>query len=487
MLSYVQGMLKSDSPQVIYKSDTHASKILQGLHESYQNGKFCDVTLIVEGKEVKAHKVVLSSFSLYFKGLFDSCWKENEQERIVIEDLDERTLKCLMNFIYSGELLMNTTNVLNLLAAADFLQLAFVKESCGVYLKTLVNDENCVAMLFIANKFNAMELENHLLKYAARHFYKVSQSDDFMELPVKQLVRLLQSESLVVDKGEDFLPSVAEQENVILDSVLIYVSHRSKESQPALIKELLQNVRLLLLSYSCLDNLQSNVHLSNSPEARKLVAQAMNNLSKTHPDKVPVEIPELWAKRREATTVLEKSCQTHCRINRVGPEQSTFNDSLLASGSDTYLNGMKIWIRLWDGRPVIGGLQTFYSNGQTSLYGGQDDESDIKEFHLEQGERIVKVDVSSGWMIDRFIFYTNKGKVLGPYGGPGGSLCTVKPKGSFGFLAFIRGTVVMAQEKLGVIKMSLVWREFLIDINSESYAMGDEEPDSYPDHWLHQM
>ncbi len=32
----------------------------------------------------------------------------------------------------------------------------------------------------------------------------------------------------------------------------------------------------------------------------------------------------------------------------------------------------------------------------------------MNEFHLEDEERIIRVDVASGWMIDKLTFYTNK-------------------------------------------------------------------------------
>ena len=138
----------------------------------------------------------------------------------------------LTDFAGSGQLEVNTSNVLNLLAAADFLQLNFVKKSCCLYLKRLVNHENCLPMLVLANKFNAGELESHLVQYVSRYFHQISQLEDFFELPVEVLIRLLQSGCLVVDKGQDFLPSVAEQERVVLETVLLYASHQSKKGKP---------------------------------------------------------------------------------------------------------------------------------------------------------------------------------------------------------------------------------------------------------------
>ena len=129
---------------------------------------------------------------------------------------------------------------------------------------------------------------------------------------------------------------------------------------------------------------------------------------------------------------------------------------------------MKLWIRRWDGRPVLGGLKIFYNhNGdQETMMGSDSDQSEHHEFHLEKNERIVKVDVNSGWMIDRLSFYTNKKdengdpKCYGPYGGDGGGFYTETPPGSYGFLAGISAAVVYSQGEEGITRLQFAWRAF---------------------------
>ena len=466
----LESMLKEDSPQErqeVYKSDDHSSQLLQGLWENYQEGRFCDVTLVTDGKQIKAHKIVLASFSLYFKALFDSRqWQGQDEGSVLIPDINEPMLRTILNFAYSGQLEVNTSNVLNVLVAADFLQLPsdFVKKSCGVFLKRLVNHENRLAMLLFANRFNAGELESHLVQYVSRYFYQISQLEDFFELPVEVLIRLLQSECLVVDKGQDFLPSVAEQEKVVLETVLLYASHQSKEGKPELLVELLKNVRLLLLTPSDLDNLQSSADIFKYPEAKSLITHALNSREDG------AGMPELWSQPRKSTKMSESHCNTHA-CGYIRPEQSIFDHrGSVGESCDVYLKGMKLWIRQWDGRSVIGGLQTFYSNGESSLNGGDDATSEVEEFQLEDSERIVKVQVNSGWLVDHLEFHTNKDRILGPYGGPGGNSYTEEPRGLFGYLAYIKGAVVFTQGKLGITSLRLVWRQFQLDCSDSDHG-----------------
>ena len=136
---------------------------------------------------------------------------------------------------------------------------------------------------------------------------------------------------------------------------------------------------------------------------------------------------------------------------------------------------MKLWIRRWhgNGTPILGGLKIFYNHDgdQEIMMGSDSDQSEHHEFHLEKNERIVKVDVNSGCMIDRLSFYTNKKdengdpKCYGPYGGNGGRLYTETPPWSHGFLAGISATDLRGE---GINRLQFAWRTYVLP--------GDPEP-----------
>ncbi|PNJ88668.1 ZBTB9 isoform 1, partial [Pongo abelii] len=44
----------------------HSSSLLESLNRHRLEGKFCDVSLLVQGRELRAHKAVLAAASPYF-------------------------------------------------------------------------------------------------------------------------------------------------------------------------------------------------------------------------------------------------------------------------------------------------------------------------------------------------------------------------------------------------------------------------------------
>lgn len=54
------------APLYVYESKVHCANVLLSLEEQRRQGILCDVTILVEGREVRAHRAVLAASSRYF-------------------------------------------------------------------------------------------------------------------------------------------------------------------------------------------------------------------------------------------------------------------------------------------------------------------------------------------------------------------------------------------------------------------------------------
>lgn len=54
------------APVYVYESKVHCANVLLSLEEQRRQGILCDVTILVEGREVRAHRAVLAASSRYF-------------------------------------------------------------------------------------------------------------------------------------------------------------------------------------------------------------------------------------------------------------------------------------------------------------------------------------------------------------------------------------------------------------------------------------
>ncbi|KXH62186.1 BTB/POZ domain-containing protein [Colletotrichum salicis] len=66
-------------------------------------GRLSDFKLICQGKEIHAHKTMLASHSKYFETLFNSGFKvENRDGVVVFEDVESELMRHLLDYFYKG-------------------------------------------------------------------------------------------------------------------------------------------------------------------------------------------------------------------------------------------------------------------------------------------------------------------------------------------------------------------------------------------------
>lgn len=71
---------KAAAPLYVYESTVHCANLLLSLEEQRQQGILCDVTILVEGREMRAHRTVLAASSHYFLQALGHTGSQREAE-----------------------------------------------------------------------------------------------------------------------------------------------------------------------------------------------------------------------------------------------------------------------------------------------------------------------------------------------------------------------------------------------------------------------
>lgn len=90
-------------------------------------GCFCDVTLACEGRTIRAHRVVLCACSTYFDQLLTNCSTEKDPI-IIMRDAKFDDVKCLIEFMYKGEINVEHGSLASLLKTAEELRIKGLAE-----------------------------------------------------------------------------------------------------------------------------------------------------------------------------------------------------------------------------------------------------------------------------------------------------------------------------------------------------------------------
>ncbi|WKX94003.1 hypothetical protein Q1695_011344 [Nippostrongylus brasiliensis] len=160
-------------------------EILSKLASFREFDKFCDV--ILEGDSssndkseptsstsVRAHKLVLAAASPYFRETLsnDCCTKQTTTNkiRIVVDDIDGKTLRVLVDYMYTGRLDIDEKNVKALFGAAEILELDSVRSECTSYLIGHLGLSNWMETAAFAKTHNCTKLDDAAVLFARQHF-----------------------------------------------------------------------------------------------------------------------------------------------------------------------------------------------------------------------------------------------------------------------------------------------------------------------------
>lgn len=113
--------------QFCLKWNNYSSNMVRTFGQMIMDQDFVDVTLACEGSAIKAHKVVLSACSDYFKELFlaNPC----KHPIVILKDMKMDDLKAIVDFMYKGEVNVFNHQLAALLKTAHILKVKGLTES----------------------------------------------------------------------------------------------------------------------------------------------------------------------------------------------------------------------------------------------------------------------------------------------------------------------------------------------------------------------
>lgn len=100
--------------------DKHSSNLINTFNDLILNESLTDVTLACDGVMLKAHKIVLSANSNYFRDLFiaNPC----KHPIVIMKDIKIEDLKAIIDFMYKGEVNIFSAQMEALLKTAETLR-----------------------------------------------------------------------------------------------------------------------------------------------------------------------------------------------------------------------------------------------------------------------------------------------------------------------------------------------------------------------------
>jgi len=124
-----------------------------------ESGEESDVTFIVQGEKIKAHKIVLTTRCEVFKSMFGSGMEESFSKEVDINDIEPKAFRQFLRFLYTNmPPKYAEDSTMELLAAADKYCVDDLRMLCEREINFALNKDNVVDALILAEKHHCPTL-----------------------------------------------------------------------------------------------------------------------------------------------------------------------------------------------------------------------------------------------------------------------------------------------------------------------------------------
>ena len=219
----------------LFQMKDHCNDSFVVMNQLRKEGQLCDITFRIATHTFIAHRVVVASVSPYLRAMFTCGMKESSQEVIELRDIEPQAMASLIDYAYTGEVMVTIDNVQDLLPAAGILQLKELKDACCAFLSDHMDTTNCLGIKQFADLHSCPDLVKKANRFIIRKFTEVVKHEEFLQLPHGVLKELLYNDHLHV-----------ENEHQVFKAFMAWVNHDLEDRAPNSF-ELLDAIRIPLL------------------------------------------------------------------------------------------------------------------------------------------------------------------------------------------------------------------------------------------------
>lgn len=170
------------------------------------SSEYSDVTLIVEGQRIPAHKVILAASSDFFRALLFGGMKEANQAEVELQ-APLHAFKALLRYVYSGHMglsILREETVLDMLGLAHQYNFPQLEAAICDYLRQVLALRNVCSVLDAARLYGLEGLMNYCYGYLDRNAAEVLNHTSFLQLSVEALQGLLLRDSFFAPEVDIF-------------------------------------------------------------------------------------------------------------------------------------------------------------------------------------------------------------------------------------------------------------------------------------------
>lgn len=248
-----------------FQAQAHGDRLLQSVQSLREDSRLCDVVIRVGDLEINAHRLVLATYSGFFRAMYTSCSEMIEARRgdVTLREVEATAVKDLIDFMYKSQLELRTDSVQHLLKAACILDIPSVVDACCQFVRAHLHASNCLGIRQFAAAHGCVELQRAADQHMKSNFNELVRGEEFLKMSGEELVGLLSDDDIEVEREEQ-----------VVDAAFEWLRHDALDRKQYAPK-VLACLRLPFTQPAYLVDKFDNEEIFSDPRCQQLIFDAM--------------------------------------------------------------------------------------------------------------------------------------------------------------------------------------------------------------------
>ncbi|XP_045144990.1 RCC1 and BTB domain-containing protein 2 [Echinops telfairi] len=157
--------------------DDHLT-VADSLKREFDNPATADLKFLVDGKYIYAHRTLLKIRCEHFRASLEA----NEDDVVEMSEFSYPVYRAFLEYLYTDGISLSPEEAVGLLDLATFYREKRLKKLCQQTIKQGIREENAIALLSAAVKYDAQDLEEFCFRFCINHLTVVTQTSGFAEM-----------------------------------------------------------------------------------------------------------------------------------------------------------------------------------------------------------------------------------------------------------------------------------------------------------------
>ncbi|XP_041355001.1 kelch-like protein 5 [Gigantopelta aegis] len=230
------------------------------IHQEIIKGSFNDIQVICKNGSTTGSRLVLAVLSPYFEAMLSSDMAESRTGVLNLPSVQLSVFQDIIKMYLCKMNLVNNKNCIQVLDAAEMMQLDDIKHLCYNHLKNslVFTAENCLSWWRLLKLYNFLDLSTQAFRYLVKHLDHFVATENVIQLSMAELQTIISKEDLNCE------------EDTVMKCSLKWIETNNPDTDG--IRTIFQHVRMTIVDPKLLiDKLVfTNIICQNSPLQQKI-------------------------------------------------------------------------------------------------------------------------------------------------------------------------------------------------------------------------